>query len=294
MGILNVTPDSFSDGGRHADPVAALAAARAMVDAGADLVDVGGESTRPGATGVPDAEELDRVIPVIEAIVAELDVVVSVDTSRAAVMREAAAAGAGLINDVRALRAPGALAAAARSGLPVCLMHMLGGPGDMQADPRYDDAAAEVTAFLLERARVAGTAGVADVVLDPGFGFGKRLEHNVALFDAVAALAPRFPVLVGVSRKGMIGALGAGPGEPPVPPAGRLGGSIGGALAGLARGAAIVRAHDVAETVRAVRVWHACAGAAPGTTSGAARISRGAPGVPRPAPSQDPRDPPDP
>ena len=314
MGILNVTPDSFSDGGRHADPAAALVAARAMVEAGADLVDVGGESTRPGAAPVAEDRELDRVIPVIEAIVAELDVVVSVDTSRALVMREAAAAGAGLINDVRALRAPGALETAAACALPVCLMHMLGEPGDMQADPRYDDVVAEVAAFLVERARVAEAAGVADVVLDPGFGFGKRLEHNVALFDAVAALAPRFPVLVGVSRKGMIGALGAGPGEPPVPPAGRLGGSIGGALAGLARGASIVRAHDVAETVRAVRVWHACAGpradGGPGDgagdgadrDAGAAWISRGAspapspasPPAPPPASPQDPRDPQDP
>ena len=265
MGILNVTPDSFSDGGRHADPRAALAAARDMVAAGADVVDVGGESTRPGAAGVSEAEELDRVIPVIESVRAELDALVSVDTSRPAVMREAVAAGAGLINDVRALRAPGALEAAADCAVPVCLMHMLGEPGDMQSDPRYDDVVAEVVAFLLERVDAATGAGVpADgLVLDPGFGFGKRLEHNLALFDVVGALAPRFPVLVGLSRKGMIGALGADEGGPPVPPADRLGGSIAGALVALARGASLVRVHDVAETVRAVRVWHAATDAGP-------------------------------
>ena len=261
MGILNVTPDSFSDGGRHADPDVAFEAARAMVAAGADLVDVGGESTRPGAAPVPEALELERVLPVVERVAAELEVVVSIDTSRPRVMREAAAAGAGLINDVRALRAPGALRAAADTGLAVCLMHMRGAPGSMQDDPRYDDVAAEVGAFLLERAAAAVDAGVpADrIVLDPGFGFGKTLAHNLELFDAVEALAARHPVLIGLSRKGMIGALGAGSGEAPVAPDERLGGSIAGALAGLARGASIVRVHDVAATVQAVRVWHALA-----------------------------------
>lgn len=269
MGILNVTPDSFSDGGRHLAPDAALRAARAMVEAGADVLDVGGESTRPGASPVSEAEELDRVLPVIEAIAAELDAIVSIDTSRGSVMREAAAAGAGLINDVRALRAPGALEAAAATGLPVCLMHMRGEPGGMQDEPRYDDVGAEVRAFLLERARAAREAGVgADrIVLDPGFGFGKTLAHNVELFDAVGALAERHPVLIGVSRKGMIGALGAAPGGRPVAPAERLGGSVAGALAGVARGASIVRVHDVAATVQAVRVWHAL-GPARGTAPG--------------------------
>ena len=272
MGILNVTPDSFSDGGRHLVPAAALAAAREMVAAGADLVDVGGESTRPGAAPVSEAEELDRVLPVIEGIVAELDAIVSIDTSRAAVIREAAAAGAGLVNDVRALRGPGALGAAAATGLPVCLMHMRGEPGDMQRGPRYDDVVAEVRAFLLGRAAAARDAGVADgqVLLDPGFGFGKTLAHNVALFGAVGALAAEAPVLIGVSRKGMIGALGAAPGAPPVPPAERLGGSVAGALAGVARGASIVRVHDVGATAQALGVWAAlgprcAAGAGPGT-----------------------------
>lgn len=285
MGILNVTPDSFSDGGRHVDPGAALEAARAMVAAGADIIDIGGESTRPGAAPVSEAEELRRVLPAIRAVVGELDVVVSIDTSRPVVMTEAAAAGAGLINDVRALRVPGALGAAAATGLPVCLMHMRGEPGDMQSDPRYDDVAAEVVAFLLDRAEAAIGAGIpADrVLLDPGFGFGKTLAHNVALFDAVTTLSGHHPVLIGLSRKGMIGALGAGPGEPPAPPAERLGGSVAGALAGLSRGASVVRVHDVAATVQAVRVWGALtppglSGHGSGVASASGRAARSSKG----------------
>lgn len=251
MGILNVTPDSFSDGGRFAARDAALRHAERMVAAGATLIDVGGESTRPGARPVSPVEELERVAPVVEALATELDVVISLDTSTPAVMREGARLGAGLINDVRALRRDGALEAAADTGLPVCLMHMLGEPGTMQQDPRYEDVVGEVCAFLEQRMAACAEAGVARerIVLDPGFGFAKTLDHNLSLFkhlDVVRALGR--PLLVGVSRKSMIGqALGREVHE-------RLYGGIALAALAVANGACLLRVHDVAETVDAVRM----------------------------------------
>ena len=251
MGILNVTPDSFSDGGRFAARDAALRHAADMVAAGATLIDVGGESTRPGAAVVSPDEELERVAPVVEAILREIDVVVSVDTSTAEVISESARLGAGLINDVRSLRREGALQAAAASGLPVCLMHMRGEPGDMQGDPRYQNVTREVAEFLAERMAVCAAAGIpADrIVLDPGFGFAKTLEHNLSLFKHMERLrALGRPLLVGVSRKSMIGAALQRPvGE-------RLYGSLALAALAVAKGASIVRVHDVAETVDVVRM----------------------------------------
>lgn len=251
MGILNVTPDSFSDGGQHASLDAALRHAEAMVVAGATLIDVGGESTRPGARVVSPIEELERVAPVVEAITRELDVIVSVDTSTPAVMRESARLGAGLINDVRSLARDGALDAAADTGLPVCLMHMRGEPGDMQNDPRYDDVTAEVVRFLRERMEVCVTAGipVGRIVLDPGFGFAKTLSHNLSLFKHMEQLhALGRPLLVGVSRKSMVGhALGRDVAH-------RLYGSLALAALAVAKGACILRVHDVAETVDVVRM----------------------------------------
>lgn len=251
MGILNVTPDSFSDGGRFNAVEAALAHARQMVSDGATLIDVGGESTRPGAGPVSVEEELARVIPVIRAIRSALPVVISVDSSKPEVMRQAVAAGAGLINDVRALQVPGALAAAAESGVPVCLMHMQGEPGTMQVAPDYADVVEEVGRFLQARVASCTAAGIspANIILDPGFGFGKTLEHNLCLLHKLPALARwGFPLLVGLSRKSMVGAVLKLPVEQ------RLNGSI--ALAGLAvwLGASIIRAHDVRATVEAVRV----------------------------------------
>jgi len=256
MGILNITPDSFSDGGQlmvDGVPVldAACRRAEAMVQAGAAILDVGGESTRPGARQVDEQQELDRVIPVIEALRRRLDVLVSIDTSSPLVMREAVAAGAGMINDVRALRRDGALATAAALGVPVCLMHMRGEPGNMQAEPRYDDVVSEVEAFLLARAGEAVQAGIAPdhVVLDPGFGFGKRLEHNLDLFNGISRLAALdFPLLVGVSRKAMVGQL---TGQPVTQRA--VGSAVLAALA-VAAGARIVRVHDVVETADALKV----------------------------------------
>lgn len=251
MGILNVTPDSFSDGGRYAARDAALRHAAQMVAAGATLIDVGGESTRPGAAAVSVVEELERVAPVVEAILQEIDVVVSVDTSTPQVMTEAARLGAGLINDVRSLRREGALAAAAATGLPVCLMHMRGEPGDMQSDPRYQDVTREVGEFLAERMAVCAAAGIPAerIVLDPGFGFAKTLEHNLSLFKHMEGLHDLGrPLLVGVSRKSMIGAALQRPvGE-------RLYGSLALAALAVVKGAAIVRVHDVAETVDVVRM----------------------------------------
>lgn len=251
MGILNVTPDSFSDGGRFARRDAALRHAAHMVEAGASLIDIGGESTRPGAAAVSEAEELERVVPVVEAIAAELDVVISVDTSTAAVIRESAKAGAGLINDVRSLRRPGALQAARDSGLPVCVMHMLGEPGNMQDNPVYDDVTAEVCAFLRQRMDECVAAGIAAerIVLDPGFGFAKNLSHNLQLFHHLERLhALGRPLLVGVSRKSMIGqALGREVGE-------RLYGSLALAALAVTKGAQIIRVHDVRETVDVVRM----------------------------------------
>jgi dihydropteroate synthase len=251
MGILNVTPDSFSDGGRFSRRDAALRHAAEMVEAGASLIDIGGESTRPGAAVVSETEELDRVVPVVEAIAAELDVVVSVDTSTAAVMLESARAGAGLINDVRSLRRPGALQAARDSGLPVCLMHMLGEPGNMQDNPVYADVTADVGAFLRQRMDECVAAGIAveRIVLDPGFGFAKNLSHNLQLFNHLEQLhALGRPLLVGVSRKSMIGqVLGREVAE-------RLYGSLALAALAVAKGARIIRVHDVRETVDVVRM----------------------------------------
>ncbi len=254
MGILNVTPDSFSDGGRFIGRADALRRVREMIAEGAGIIDVGGESTRPGARAVAADEELARVIPVIEAIRSESDIPVSIDTSKPEVMRAAVAAGASLINDVRALREPGALAAAAELGVPVCLMHMRGEPRTMQQDPRYDDVVAEVLAFLEQRVAACEAAGIPRerIVLDPGFGFGKTLEHNLALFRALPRFAATgLPVLVGVSRKSMIGQVLE------VPVDERLAGSL--ALASLATwlGAAIIRSHDVRDTVQAVRMIRA-------------------------------------
>ncbi|MCB1652535.1 MAG: dihydropteroate synthase [Pseudomonadales bacterium] len=251
MGILNVTPDSFSDGGRFAAVDAAMRHAQAMVLAGATLIDVGGESTRPGAPVVSPQEELDRVAPVVERISRELDVIISVDTSAPIVMTEVARLGAGLINDVRSLRREGALQAAAATGLPVCLMHMLGEPGDMQDNPHYTDLVGEVSAFLAERMAQCAAAGIASerIVLDPGFGFAKTLQHNLSLFKHMEALhALGRPLLVGVSRKSMIGqALNR-------PVTERLYGSLALAALAVTKGARILRVHDVAETVDVVRM----------------------------------------
>ncbi|MBD2838670.1 dihydropteroate synthase [Pseudomonas sp. JM0905a] len=251
MGILNVTPDSFSDGGCFNARDAALRHAAEMVAAGATLIDVGGESTRPGARPVSPTEELERVAPVVEAIARELDVVISLDTSTPAVMREGARLGAGMINDVRALRRDGALDAAADTGLAVCLMHMLGEPGSMQQDPRYQDVVREVGEFLAERMQACLAAGVPEdrIVLDPGFGFAKTLAHNLSLFKHMEALHQLGrPLLVGVSRKSMIGqALGREVHQ-------RLSGSLALAALAVAKGACILRVHDVAETVDAVRM----------------------------------------
>lgn len=251
MGILNVTPDSFSDGGRFDHLDAALRHAEAMMRAGATLIDIGGESTRPGAPPVSAQEELERVAPAVEAIARELDVIISVDTSTAAVMRESARLGAGLINDVRSLQRPGALQAAADSGLPVCLMHMRGEPGNMQDDPQYPDIYSEVHDFLVERMAACAQAGIARerIVLDPGFGFAKTQTHNLRLFQQLERLHEfGLPLLVGVSRKSMIGrALDRPVGE-------RLYGSLALAALAVAKGAQIVRVHDVAETVDVVRM----------------------------------------
>lgn len=251
MGILNVTPDSFSDGGKYSQLDAALRHAQAMIAAGATLIDVGGESTRPGARAVSPLEELERVAPIVEMINRELDVIISVDTSTPAVMRESARLGAGLINDVRSLRREGALDAAAATGLPVCLMHMLGEPGDMQDNPHYQDVTKEVGEFLAGRMAQCAAVGITaeKIILDPGFGFAKNLQHNLSLFKHMQALhVLGRPLLVGVSRKSMIGqALNRPVGE-------RLYGGL--ALAALAaqKGARILRVHDVAETVDVVKM----------------------------------------
>lgn len=259
MGILNVTPDSFSDGGRYADTAAAIAHGRRMAEEGAAIIDVGGESTRPGAAPVSLAEELARVIPVVAALARAVAVPVSVDTSKPEVMRAAVDAGARMINDVRALRVSGALEAAAATGAAVCLMHMQGEPGGMQADPHYGDVTAEVREFLAGRVAACEAAGIrrGRLCIDPGIGFGKRPEHNLALLQRLDCLAPAgLPVMVGVSRKSLIGIITGRTGGD------RLAGSV--ALAALCaqRGAAIVRAHDVAATVDAVRIGAALRGPA--------------------------------
>ena len=257
MGILNVTPDSFSDGGRFFDRERALDHARRMLADGADLIDVGGESTRPGAAPVDEAGELARVIPVIDELARE-GALVSVDTMKPAVMRAAVAAGAAMINDVNALRLPGALEAAASTDAAVCLMHMQGEPRTMQDAPSYDDVVAEVRDFLVERAQSCEAVGIARdrIVLDPGFGFGKTLAHNLALVRALPELvATGYPVLAGLSRKSSLGTITGRPGSE------RLAASLAAALAAVARGASIVRVHDVRETVDALKVWTAIQGA---------------------------------
>jgi dihydropteroate synthase len=258
MGVTNVTPDSFSDGGRFHEAEAALVQARKLVADGADILDIGGESTRPGAVPVLEELEIERVVPLIRAIRAESGVAISVDTMKPAVARAAVAAGASIWNDVSALRyEPESLATAAELGCEVVLMHMQGDPRTMQADPRYGDVAAEVCDFLAARAEAAVAAGVVRdrIWVDPGIGFGKHItEHNVPLLgelERVVALG--YPVLLGASRKAFIGALDGGK----VPADQRLGGSIAVALAGAAAGVAAVRVHDVRETVQALRVWQA-------------------------------------
>jgi len=258
MGVLNVTPDSFYDGGRFADPAAALAHAQRMAEEGAAIIDIGGESTRPGAHSIDSAQELARVLPVVERVAARVPTLISVDTSNPELMRRAAAAGAHMINDVRALRVPEALQAAAESNLAICLVHMLGEPPDMQRAPHYHDVVAEVSAFLEERVRACAAAGIERerLAVDPGFGFGKSTAHNLQLLQRLEELARLgLPLVVGLSRKSLLAVLtGRGQEE-------RLAGSIALAALAVARGARIVRAHDVAASVDAVRVASALRGA---------------------------------
>ncbi|MCW9024813.1 MAG: dihydropteroate synthase [Gammaproteobacteria bacterium] len=252
MGILNVTPDSFSDGGLFEQKEASLKHVRDMIDAGVDIIDIGGESTRPGAKAVSVAEELQRVIPVIEAIRTETDIPVSIDTSKAQVMREAVVAGASVINDVRALQEEGALQAAAELPVPVVLMHMQGQPRTMQEHPEYNNVVEDVCEFLRNRVQACEQAGISRdrLIVDPGFGFGKTLQHNLSLFRHIPELKQQLdlPVLIGVSRKSMIGAV------LDIPVEERMPASV--ALAGLAAwmGADIIRAHDVRETCQAVKM----------------------------------------
>lgn len=258
MGVLNLTPDSFSDGGRYTLLDDALAHARLMVNEGADIIDVGGESTRPGAQPVSEQEELDRVIPVIERVHRDLDCAISIDTMKPGVMRAACQAGASLINDVNALREPGALDVARESGAAVCLMHMRGEPRTMQQAPVYADVVVEVAAFLAQRAEACIAAGIERnlIVLDPGFGFGKRLEHNLELLARLADLAGlSFPLLVGLSRKSMFGQICGAPVDRRMPA------GLAAATAAVLAGAHIVRTHDVRETRDAVLVAAAIRGA---------------------------------
>ncbi|MCK8314285.1 dihydropteroate synthase [Erwinia amylovora] len=254
MGILNVTPDSFSDGGKHNELIHALTHANEMINAGATIIDVGGESTRPGAAEVSTEQELDRVIPVVEAIAQRFEVWISVDTSKPEVIHEAARAGAHIINDVRSLHQPGALAAAAQTGLPVCLMHMQGEPKTMQQSPRYQNVLHDVEAFFVENIARCEAAGIkkSQLLLDPGFGFGKNLSHNYQLLAHLADLHHfGLPLLVGMSRKSMIGQLlNVGPSQ-------RLTGSLACAVIAAMQGAQILRVHDVKETVEAMRVVEA-------------------------------------
>jgi dihydropteroate synthase len=251
MGILNVTPDSFSDGGKHQQLEQAVAAAAQMLQDGATILDIGGESTRPGAAEVSLEQELERVIPVISALRSRFDCVISIDTSKAAVMSAAVQAGADIINDVRALQEDGALAAAAALQVPVCLMHMQGAPRTMQQAPDYRDVVQQVLAFLLQRALDCQQAGIAatQIILDPGFGFGKNLTHNYQLLAAMDKFVQSgYPVLAGMSRKSMIGQL------LDVPVTERLAGSLACATLAAYAGAQIIRVHDVKATVQAVRV----------------------------------------
>ena len=255
-GIVNVTPDSFSDGGEHFDAQRAIEHGLRLAEEGADLLDVGGESTRPGAVGIDAAAEAARVVPVIEALAKRVAVPVSIDTSKAEVMRAAVAAGAGFVNDVRALRGDGALDAVAALGVPVCLMHMQGEPRTMQEDPRYDDVVGEVHRFLAERLFACQMAGIDSkkILVDPGFGFGKTLAHNLDLLRGLGRFAELAPVMVGLSRKGMVGALTGRE-----RPADRVAGSVAAAVVAAAQGASIVRVHDVAATRDALAVWGAFA-----------------------------------
>ncbi len=251
MGVLNITPDSFSDGGSYFSLIEALYRAEIMMEEGAAIIDIGGESTRPGASPISVQEELDRVLPVVERLARELPIPVSVDTSKPEVMREAACAGVGLINDVWALRQPGALEVVAASGLPVCLMHLQGEPVTMQQEPRYADAVAEVYAFLADRVGACENVGIPRnrILVDPGFGFGKTLEHNLALLRQLHRFTDLATgVLVGLSRKSMIGALLG------TPVSKRLSGSLAAAVIAVWQGAQIVRTHDVRATVQALCV----------------------------------------
>lgn len=252
MGILNVTPDSFSDGGLFQQREAALRQVEQMLVEGADIIDVGGESTRPGAQPVSVQAELDRVVPVIAAIRERFEVVVSVDTSKPEVMLAAVGAGADMVNDVRALQEPGALEACSRLRVPVCLMHMQGQPRTMQQSPHYHDVVQDISRFFVERIAACGQVGIARerLILDPGFGFGKNLQHNVALLsrlDEFSSLG--LPILAGISRKSMIGAL---LGNRPVD--GRLYGSVAAAVIAAMKGASILRVHDVLATADAIKL----------------------------------------
>jgi dihydropteroate synthase len=259
MGVLNVTPDSFSDGGRYIDGDQlvvnrAVDSALLMIEQGAHIIDIGGESTRPGATPVSLQQELDRVIPVVEALAVQTDAIISVDTSSAQVILEAASSGAGIINDVRSLSRDGALAAAKKTSLPVCLMHMQGLPATMQIEPKYQNVSSEVAAYLLSRVDACVEAGIdkSQLLLDPGFGFGKTLAHNLMLFNALPTLAALgYPLLVGVSRKSMLGAItGKGADD-------RLTASVVMAALAMQKGASILRVHDVTETADALAMVNA-------------------------------------
>jgi len=259
-GIVNVTPDSFSDGGHFVDAGKAIAHALKLVDEGADLLDIGGESTRPGAQGVDASDEIARIVPVIEGIAKATTVPISVDTSKPEVMRAAVAAGAGIINDVRALREDGALDAAAALGVPVVLVHMLGEPRTMQDDPQYDDVVGDVHRFLTDRLFACQMSGIdkKKILVDPGFGFGKTLAHNLALLRGLERFAEIAPVVAGLSRKATIGTLTGRDN-----PADRAVGSAAAALIAVQKGALIVRVHDVAATRDALAVWRGVAEGAP-------------------------------
>lgn len=265
-GVVNMTTDSFSDGGLWLAPEAAVGHALRLFGEGADLIDIGAESTRPGAEPISADEQIARVVPVIEALHARVDVPISIDTSDAEVMRAAVAAGAGMINDVRALRGEGALEAAADSGAVVCLMHMLGEPRTMQDAPVYDDVVGEVHRFLTDRMFACQLAGIdrKRIIVDPGFGFGKSLEHNVRLLRECARFAEIAPVMAGLSRKSMIGTL-TGRERPDA----RIHGSVAAALIAVQNGALLVRVHDVAATRDALMVWNAVGYARAGSTRGA-------------------------
>lgn len=259
MGVLNVTPDSFSDGGRFASLDAAITQAERMIESGVDIIDIGGESTRPGAPPVSVAEELRRVMPVIYAL-RDAGKPLSVDTRRPEVMREAIEAGADMINDINGFRSGGSLSLLRDSDCALCIMHMQGEPQTMQQDPHYDDVFAEISGFLMQRCQEAVASGISRqrLCIDPGFGFGKTLEHNLALLGRLGEMqaALGLPLLAGLSRKSMIGKLTG------KPPAERMAGSVAAALFAAQQGARIVRVHDVAETVDALRVWQAATSAA--------------------------------